>query len=111
MSNIICFKWSDAILKWTEAKITWKEACVIEKITKTETGYIKTYRRLSNKIKKLPKEDKDVLINLIVRIKQEYQDEQILKNKKRKNQKVKVKIKDMELFIKEVNKINVKVIL
>jgi hypothetical protein len=111
MSNKICYKWNDAIYKWNEANFTWKEACVIEKIIKAESGYVKNNRKLSDRIKKLPKEDKEILINLIVKIKKQHQEDLIIKNNKRKNQKIKVKIKDMELFIKEIKKINIKVIL
>lgn len=103
-----CYTWDEAPLSWLEANITWAEACVISKIIE-EVGIkgVKPERHL----KKMDKKDKDILINLITRIKTEQIDDLTIKSSKTKNKKVKVTIKDMEIFIKEITNINVKVIL
>jgi hypothetical protein len=109
-----CLKWTDTIFKWSEANFTWKEACVIEEIvTKIYggSGPLNRNKKLSKHIKNLPKEDRQVLINVITRIKTDFNNEMVIKSSKTKNKKVKVKIDDMKLFIKEIKGINVKVII
>lgn len=111
MTQIKCLRWNDATLKWLEANITWKEACLIIEIAEqVAQGLIKGVKP-ERHLKKMSKEDKDVLIKLITRIKTEQMEELTVKSAKTKNKKVKVTIKDMEIFIKEITAIKVKVIL
>lgn len=107
MSTQICYKWSDAPLEWLEANITWQEACLIAEIAEAIVKGVKPERHL----KKMDKKDKDILIHLITRIKTEQLEELTVKSAKTKNKKVKVTIKDMEIFIKEIRDIKVKIIL
>lgn len=102
-----CFTWNNAPLIWFEANITWKEACVISEIVSELTKGVKPETHL----KKMDKKDKDVLIKLMTRIQTEYNNEITINSAKTKNKKVKVTIKDMEIFIKEIKEIYVKVIL
>jgi hypothetical protein len=108
MSEQICYKWNDATLAWLEANITWVEACVISKIV--EDVVIKGVKP-ERHLKKMDKKDKDVLIKLITRISTENGNEMIINSSKTKNGKVKVTIKDMEIFIKEIANIKVNVII
>ena len=77
----ICYAWDDANFSWDTAPITWIEGCLIQKIQ--EGGAVKPAKVL----KKLTEDANKV-----------------------KNKKSKVTIKEMELFIKEVQQIKVNVI-
>jgi hypothetical protein len=101
----ICYAWDDADFSWDTAPITWIEGCLIQKIQ--EGGAV----RPSKVLKKLTEDEKKILISLIVKLKKQNGYEVEVKSNKVKNKKTKVTIKEMELFIKEVQKINVKVIL
>jgi hypothetical protein len=108
MSDKKCYTWNDATLSWLEANITWEEACVISKIIEeVRIKGVKPERHL----KKMDKKDKQILINLITRIETEQNNEITINSSKIKNQKVKVTIKDMEIFIKEIANIKVNVII
>jgi hypothetical protein len=103
-----CYTWADATLSWLEANITWVEACVITKIIEeVKIKGVKPERHL----KDMTKKDKQILISLITRIKTEHNNEITINSSKIKNQKVKVTIKDMEIFIKEITNIKVNVII
>jgi hypothetical protein len=104
MAQTQCFKWNDAAFSWLDANITWIEGCIIAKLQE-ETKYIK---RL-NRFKKLPEDEKRVIIGLITRIKTEQQEEETIRSNKTKNKKVKVTIKDIKVFIKEIRDIKVKI--
>jgi hypothetical protein len=100
----ICYAWDDADFSWDTAPITWIEGCLIQKIQ--EGGSVRPARVL----KKLTEEEKKVLIGLVVKLrKQDGYDVEVRSNKL-KNKKSKVTIKEMELFIKEVQQIKVNVI-
>ena len=100
----ICYAWDDADFSWDTAPITWIEGCLIQKIQ--EGGAVRPARVL----KKLTEEEKKVLIGLVVKLrKQDGYDVEVRSNKL-KNKKSKVTIKEMELFIKEVQQIKVNVI-
>lgn len=100
----ICYAWDDADFSWDTAPITWIEGCLIEKIQ--AGGSVKPAKVL----KKLTDEEKKVLIGLVVKFRKQNGYEVEVKANKVKNKKSKVTIKEMELFIKEVQKIKVNVI-
>ena len=62
-------------------------------------------------IKKLTEDEKKVLIGLVIKLRKQNGYEVEVKSNKVKNKNTKVTIKEMELFIKEVQQIKVKVIL
>ena len=101
----ICYTWDDADFSWDTAPITWIEGCLIEKIQ--AGGSVKPARVL----KKLTDDEKKVLIGLVVKFRKQNGYEVEVNANKAKNKKAKVTIKEMELFIKEVQQIKVKVIL
>jgi len=105
MEQTQCYTWDDAPFSWLEANITWIEGCIIQKIQE-QPKYVK---RIDH-FKKLKEEEKKVIIGLITRIKREKQEDQVITSNKTKNKKVKVTIKDIELFIKEVREIKVKIL-
>lgn len=100
----ICYAWDDADFSWDTAPITWIEGCLIEKIQ--AGGSVKPAKVL----KKLTDEEKKVLIGLVVKFKKQNGYEVEVRANKVKNKKSKVTIKEMELFIKEVQQIKVNVI-
>jgi hypothetical protein len=100
----ICYAWDDADFSWDTAPITWIEGCLIQKIQ--EGGSIRPARVL----KKLTEEEKKVLIGLVVKLRKQDGYEVEVRSNKVKNKKSKVTIKEMELFIKEVQQIKVNVI-
>ena len=100
----ICYAWDDANFSWDTAPITWIEGCLIQKIQ--EGGAVKPAKVL----KKLTEDEKKVLIGLVVKFRKQDGYEVEVKSNKVKNKKSKVTIKEMELFIKEVQQIKVNVI-
>jgi hypothetical protein len=99
----ICYAWDDADFSWDNANITWVEGCLISEIQ----GTIGSPRKI---IKKMSEDEKKILIGLMVKLEKESGEELTIRSNKVKNQKTKVKIKDMELFIKELREIKVKII-
>jgi hypothetical protein len=99
----ICYAWDDADFSWDNANITWIEGCLISEIQ----GSVGSPRKI---LKKMSEDEKKILIGLMVKLEKESGEELIIRSNKVKNQKAKVKIKDMELFIKELREIKVKII-
>lgn len=99
----ICYAWDDADFSWDTAPITWIEGCLISEIQ----GAIGSPRKI---LKKMSEDEKKILIGLMVKLEKESGEDLTIRSNKSKNEKVKVKIKDMELFIKELREIKVKVI-
>jgi hypothetical protein len=102
MGQYECLSWNKAGYKWTDLAITWKEACVISKIVKTR-GRGKLKR---NVWETLNQEEKDTVINLIVKIKDGgylYTTDE----KKVKKDEIDVTMRDIKLFIKELKQIKV----
>jgi len=100
----ICYRWDDTPFPWNECPFTWKEGCIIEKLV----GYGAAPVR--QRIKKLTDDEKETLIQLFVRLDV---DELIFETtqNKQKNKKVKIKLKDIEVLMKEqkIIKVNVKI--
>jgi len=100
----ICYSWDDTPFAWMETPFTWKEACVIEKIV--AAGGIGP--RIRKKMKELRKDEVATLIGLFVRLDV---DEIVFETKvnKTKNNQVTVKLKDVEILMKEQKNIKVDV--
>ena len=96
----ICYSWDDADFSWDNANITWVEGCLISEIQ----GAIGSPRKI---LKKMSEDEKRILIGLMVKLEKESGEDLTIRSNKVKNQKAKVKIKDMELFIKEIREIKV----
>jgi hypothetical protein len=100
----VCYAWDDTPFKWLETPFTWKEGCVIEKLVGYGTAPVK------DRIKKLTDEEKQVLIELFVRLEV---DEIVFEKRvnKNKNTKVKIKLSDVQMLMKEqkIIKVDVKI--
>jgi len=99
----ICYVWDDADFSWDNANITWVEGCLISEIQ----GATGSPRKI---LKKMSEDEKKILIGLMVKLKKDSGEELTIRSNKLKNKKSKVTIKEMELFIKEVQQIKVNVI-
>jgi hypothetical protein len=100
----ICYSWDDTPFSWMETPFTWKEGCVIQKII--AAGGVGP--RIRKKMKELRKDEVATLIGLFVRLDV---DEIVFETKvnKTKNNKVTVKLKDVEVLMKEQKNIKVDV--
>lgn len=100
----ICYSWDDTPFAWMETPFTWKEGCVIQKIV--AAGGIGP--RIRKKMKELRKDEVATLIGLFVRLDV---DEIVFETRvnKTKNNKVTVKLKDVEVLMKEQKNIKVDV--
>jgi len=100
----ICYRWDDTPFPWNECPFTWKEGCIIEKLVGYGTAPVR------QRIKKLTDDEKETLIQLFVRLDV---DELIFETtqNKQKNKKVKIKLKDVEVLMREqkIIKVNVKI--
>lgn len=104
---LVCYSWDDTPFPWSDTPFTWKEGCIIEKLVQGAGG-MQSIRKFREKIKELDEDEKNTLINLFVRLNV---DEIVIEKKesKTKNKKVKIKLKDIEMIIKEQKFINVNV--
>jgi hypothetical protein len=104
----VCYAWNDAPFKWSEAPFTWKEGCIIEKIVINPAGGMQSLKRIRQNLKKLSEDEKQTIIGLFVRLNvDEITFEQQVN--KSKNKKVSIKLKDIEVLVKEQRFINVNV--
>ena len=105
-----CYTWSDADVIWNQVEITWREACVLQKVMEggSFTRAPHSPNTLRNRIKKLKKDEQQVLIKLVTRI---INNDKTIETKinRKKNTNVKVTIKKVELVLKEAKKINLKI--
>jgi len=99
----VCYRWDDTPFPWNECPFTWKEGCIIEKLVGYGTVTVR------ERIKKLTDDEKETLIKLFVRLDVEELVFETTQNKQ-KNKKVKIKLKDIEVLMKEqkIIKVNVK---
>ena len=105
----ICYAWNDAPFAWIDAPFTWAEGCIIEKIVGGGGGAISS-RKIRERLNALPEDEKEILIQLFVRLNvDEIEFEK--KVNKNKNTRVKIKLKDIELkqSVEKVIKVNVKI--
>ena len=103
----ICYAWNDAPFAWIDTPFTWAEGCVIEKVIGGGAISSQTIRK---RLKDLPEDEKEILIQLFVRLNvDEIEFER--KVNKNKNTRVKIKLKDIELkqSVEKVIKVNVKI--
>jgi hypothetical protein len=104
----VCYAWNDAPFKWSETPFTWKEGCIIEKIIVNPAGGMQSLKRIRQNLKKLSEDEKQTIIGLFVRLNvDEITFEQQVN--KSKNKKVSIKLKDIEVLVKEQRFINVNV--
>jgi hypothetical protein len=91
-----------------DTPFTWKEGCVIQKIINTVAGGPSP--RVRERLKKLTDDEKQTLIGLFVRLNV---DEIVFETKvnKSKNTNVSVKLKDVEVLVKEQKNIKVDVVI
>jgi hypothetical protein len=101
----ICYAWDDTPFMWMETPFTWAEGCVIEKLVKGAGGSMFIKRK---RLETLSKDEKQVLIGLFVRLNV---DELVFEKRvnKNKNIKVKIRLKDVKMSIKEQKNITIKV--
>lgn len=104
----VCYSWDDAPFKWSETPFTWKEGCIIEKVIVNPAGGMQSLKRVRENLKNLSEDEKQVIINLFVRLEV---DEIVFETRvnKQKNNKVKIKLSDVEMLMKEQKHINVNV--
>lgn len=102
--SYICYTWNDTPFAWNETPFTWKEGCLLQKLA----GGSLNYRRKERLKKDLTDDEKKVLIHLFIRLNIE---ELVIEKRinKEKNTKIKIKIKDIEVLMKEQKYINVNV--
>jgi len=104
----VCYAWNDAPFKWSETPFTWKEGCIIEKIIVNPAGGMQSLKRIRQNLKKLSEDEKQTIIGLFVRLNvDEITFEQQVN--KSKNKKVSIKLKDIEVLVKEQRFININV--
>jgi len=103
----ICYAWEDAPYAWIDTPFTWAEGCVIEKLITGVGGAISS-QKIRERLDELPEDEKETLIKLFVRLNvDEIEFEK--KVNKRKNTRVKIKLKDVELSLKEQRNIKVNI--
>lgn len=98
-----CYTWDNADVFWNTVELTWAEFCVVKKALGVVSG--SQNRKLK---KELTDEEQQTIIDLFVRIKD--QDIEFEKRmNKHKNKKTKVRIKDVEMLLREAKKIDIKI--
>ena len=105
----ICYSWDEAPFAWIDTPFTWAEGCVIEKVIGGGGGAIPSYK-IRERLNVLSDDEKQILIHLFVRLEvDEIEFEKRIN--KHKNTKVKIKLSDVELSLKEqrIIKVNVKI--
>lgn len=101
---VFCYTWDNADVYWNTVQLTWAEFCIITEITKGGA----TKSQFIQRIRKLHKDEKQIIVGLFARIFEEDKEFQTRVNK-HKNTKVKVRIKDIEMFLKEAKNIDVRI--
>ena len=105
----ICYAWNDAPFAWIDAPFTWVEACIIEKIVGNGGGSIPS-RKIRERLNALPEDEKEILINLFVRLEVDeiHFERKVNKNK---NTKVKIKLSDIDITpaVQKNVKVNIKI--
>ena len=105
----ICYAWDETPFAWIDTPFTWAEGCVIEKIISGGVGAISS-QTIRKRLKDLPEDEKEILINLFVRLDVDEIEFEKRVNKN-KNTKVKIKLSDIEVkqSTERIVKVNVKI--
>ena len=106
----ICYASDETPFAWIDTPFTWAEGCIIEKIISGGGGGAISSQTLRKRLKDLPEDEKEILINLFVRLNvDEIEFEK--KVNKNKNTKVKIKLSDIEVkpSVERIVKVNVKI--
>lgn len=102
-SGKYCFIWDTADFNWADIEYTWEEFCIVLGLVSavSNSGEATPWNAYQN----LPKEEKETVVKLVLRIK----GDKITQTKKKK--KIKVTAKDIDLVISEVLKGSVSIYL
>ena len=105
----ICYAWDETPFAWIDTPFTWAEGCVIEKIISGGGGAISS-RKIRERLDALPDDEKEILINLFVRLNVDEIEFEKRVNKN-KNTKVKIKLSDIDVkpSVERIVKVNVKI--
>jgi len=103
-----CYRWRTTEIKWNVLNVTWREACVIAKIA-GGAGGLRRPEVLENTLKRLTKKERAVLVHLVMKVKQQQGDDVEIRANKVKNKNIRVRTKDIRFFVREIQKINVRV--
>jgi hypothetical protein len=105
----ICYAWDETPFAWIDTPFTWAEGCIIEKIIGNGGGAISS-QTIRKRLKDLPEDEKEILINLFVRLDVDEIEFEKRVNKN-KNTKVKIKLSDIEVkqSTERIVKVNVKI--
>lgn len=104
----ICYAWDETPFAWIDTPFTWAEGCVIEKVI--GGGGAISSQTIRKRLDDLPKDEKEVLIGLFLRLNvDEIEFER--KVNKNKNTKVKIKLSDIDVSTatQKFVKVNVKI--
>ena len=104
----ICYSWDETPFAWIDTPFTWAEGCVIEKVI--GGGGAISSQTIRKRLDDLPKDEKEVLIGLFLRLNvDEIEFER--KVNKNKNTKVKIKLSDIDVSTttQKFVKVNVKI--
>jgi hypothetical protein len=108
--DLFCYTWANADQVWDTSILTWAEFCIIIPIVTPTTAGSGSMSMVRDRLRKLPEEDKKIIIGLFTRLEV---DEIVFEKRenKQKNKMVKIKISDVDVTIKESKNISVKIII
>ena len=105
-----CYTWANAEQVWDTSELTWAEFCIIIPIITPAISGGGSMAMVRDRLRKLPEEEKKIIIGLFTRLEVDEITFEKRENKQ-KNTKVKIKISDVDVTIKESKKVNVKIII
>ena len=105
-----CYTWANAEQVWDTSELTWAEFCIIIPIVTPAISGGGSMAMVRDRLRKLPEEEKKIIIGLFTRLEVDEITFEKRENKQ-KNTKVKIKISDVDVTIKESKKVNVKIII
>jgi hypothetical protein len=105
-----CYTWANAEQIWDTSELTWAEFCIIIPIVTPAISGGGSMAMVRDRLRKLPEEEKKIIIGLFTRLEVDEITFEKRENKQ-KNTKVKIKISDVDVTIKESKKVNVKIII
>jgi len=108
--DLFCYTWANADQVWDTSILTWAEFCIIIPIVTPTTAGSGSMSMVRDRLRKLPEEDKKIIIGLFTRLEV---DEIVFEKRenKQKNKMVKIKISDVDVTIKESKNVSVKIII